>query len=49
MGLLDDIKFESVIPAIVISAIQDIQEPKTAQNTSLPRHLYLKELLSSSL
>jgi hypothetical protein len=48
MDVFEDIDFEIVISAIVLGAVQDMQEQQAAQNTGLPGSIYLDELLSSS-
>jgi hypothetical protein len=41
----EDIDIESIVSAVIIGAIQDIEQEKTPQNTGLPGAQYLQELL----
>jgi hypothetical protein len=48
MDILEDLDFECIISTIVISAMEDMRQERTAQSTGIPGKEYLDELLSSS-
>jgi hypothetical protein len=48
IDMSEDIDIESIVSAVIIGAIQDIEQEKTPQNTGLPGAQYLQELLLSS-
>ena len=48
MDIIEGLDVESLVSAIVIGAIQGVQEQQIAQNTGVPGKAYLDELLSGS-
>jgi hypothetical protein len=48
IGTSEDIDIESIVSAVIIGDIQDIEQEKTPQNTGQPGAQYLQELLKNN-